>query len=780
MISLLASIKARRGGRALAMLAAAILLCLCQASSAGSAPASTPNQILRLTPGQSSYSLAFSALILPGPSRGLGISKISSPQFAQRFQPMPGETINLGPTSSVIWLRFTVISAGAQTGDGGGGWLLTLNQPSLLNAELYAPGEAGDGYRRLYTLSRTLEPLPSPNRYTVFRLPPGSAQPKTYYLKLGARAALMAAPQIWAQSAFLKKSRFDMLLLGAYCGTILALAFYNLFLFFYIKDQSYLWYVLTMIAMAVYFLGFSGLLQDYLDIVPPSVTLDLPIYSLGLAYLCRGLFARSFLMTKAASPKTDKLLLACSAFMGLMPCLLPVAQLEPWPAKIVSTGAMAWPLLLLWVGVGSLRSGFKPARFFLLAYFFAGMASVFFAWTLKGWIPFMVWNLHVQQVGYIVEAILLSIALGYRINTLRKAKAGAQQALRASEERYRKLLEAAPDPMAVYDQKWRVSYLNPAFTKVFGWDTDDLSGNQSLFMPAGLQEQERDALRGVLAGREFSERETRRLTKSGQAKEVSLSAALLRGVKGHASGAVVTFRDITERKQAERELLAKQAQLRKLTMELTASEERQRKAIAEDLHDSVSQNLATGLLNLRIARDGASNPENAEELDGVCQVLNQALLDTRSLTFEISPPVLYDYGLAAGLEWLAESIQQRHGLQVTFNEESGIPSINENISVTLFRASRELLINAVKHSQAKQAELSISAEHGQVVVKVADNGVGFDAQLQRTGSPQGFGLFSIRERLELLGGSMTIESPLGEKESGVSITLRAPLELAEV
>jgi PAS domain S-box-containing protein len=772
------STRARRGGPTLALLAAAIVLCLCQILGAGTTSASGSHQVLHLNAERSSYNLALSALILPEPIRGLGISKISSPQFAQRFQPMPGDTINLGPTSSVIWLRFTVIN-GAR-GDEGGDWLLTLNQPTMLNAELYALGEAGDGWVRIETLSRTLTSLPSPNRYTLFRLPPGSSQPRTYYLKLSARAALMAAPQIWAQSAFLKKSRFDMLLLGAYCGTILALAFYNLFLFFYIKDQSYLWYVLTMIAMAVYFLGLSGLLQDYLDMVPPALNLDLPIYSLGLAYLCRGLFARSFLMTKAATPKLDKLLLFCSVFMGLMPCLLPVAQLEPWPAKIVSTGAMAWPLLLLWVGVGSLRSGFKPARYFLLAYFFAGMASVFFAWTLKGWIPFMVWNLQVQQVGYIIEAILLSIALGYRINTLRKAKAGAQQALRVSEERYRKLLEAAPDPMAVYGQEWRVTYLNPAFTKVFGWDADDLSGANNSFVPADLKGKEQEALRGVLAGREFSERETNRLTKSGQTKEVSLSAAILRGVKGQASGAVVTFRDISERKQAERELLAKQTQLRKLTMELTASEERQRKAIAEDLHDSVSQNLATGLLNLRIARDGASDPGNTEALDGVCQVINQALLDTRSLTFEISPPVLYDYGLAAGLEWLAESIQKRHGLQIIFSEKSGIPGINENLSVTLFRASRELLINAVKHAQAQQAELSISAEDGQVVVQVIDNGVGFDPQLQRTGLPQGFGLFSIRERLELLGGSMTIESPPDGEDTGVHIILRAPLHLSDV
>lgn len=113
-----------------------------------------------------------------------------------------------------------------------------------------------------------------------------------------------------------------------------------------------------------------------------------------------------------------------------------------------------------------------------------------------------------------------------------------------------------------------------------------------------------------------------------------------------------------------------------------------------------------------------------------------------------------------------------------FNERSGIPSINETISVPLFRAPRELLIDSVKHAQAQQMDFSISAKDGQVVAQMADNGVGFDPRLQRTGSPQGFGLFSVRERLELLGGSMTMDSPLDEQESGGSIILRAPLELA--
>jgi signal transduction histidine kinase len=150
--------------------------------------------------------------------------------------------------------------------------------------------------------------------------------------------------------------------------------------------------------------------------------------------------------------------------------------------------------------------------------------------------------------------------------------------------------------------------------------------------------------------------------------------------------------------------------------------------------------------------------------------LDQSLADIRSLTFEISPPVLYDYGLGEALEWLAEHMKQRHGLAVELHREGEARGLDLDRQVSLYRACQELLVNVVKHARAQRAWVALSSQPGQTVLEVRDDGRGFDAAVLE-GRSGGFGLFSIRERLEPLGGGMRVDSAPGR---GARITLRLP------
>ncbi len=153
--------------------------------------------------------------------------------------------------------------------------------------------------------------------------------------------------------------------------------------------------------------------------------------------------------------------------------------------------------------------------------------------------------------------------------------------------------------------------------------------------------------------------------------------------------------------------------------------------------------------------------------------MEQAIRDTQSLTFNISPPILYELGLAAALEWLTEQFVAKHGIQARFETDQRPRQIEKDLEILLFQAVNELLFNALKHAQAQHVNVSLWSEDGLLKVGVDDDGRGFSPP---NGSGQleggGFGLFSIRERLQPYNGRLDIKSRPGE---GTLITIAVPM-----
>ena len=233
---------------------------------------------------------------------------------------------------------------------------------------------------------------------------------------------------------------------------------------------------------------------------------------------------------------------------------------------------------------------------------------------------------------------------------------------------------------------------------------------------------------------------------------------------------------ITERRQAEGKLLDYQAQLKSLASQLSLTEEYERRRIATELHDRISQFLVISKVKLEALRESAPSADLAKALDEVRDCLDQVIQDTRSLTFDLSSPILYELGLEAAVaEWLVEQIQKKHGIASEFEDDQQPKPLDEDIRVLLFRTIRELLVNVVKHAQARKVKVSIRKIGSEINIDVEDDGVGFDLTevasiATKTG---GFGLFSIRERLERLGGHLEIESGPGR---GCKVMVRAPLK----
>ncbi|BCO10268.1 hypothetical protein GF1_26440 [Desulfolithobacter dissulfuricans] len=233
--------------------------------------------------------------------------------------------------------------------------------------------------------------------------------------------------------------------------------------------------------------------------------------------------------------------------------------------------------------------------------------------------------------------------------------------------------------------------------------------------------------------------------------------------------------EISERRQYEKKLEKYQQRLRSLSSELLAVEERQRRQIAVDLHDRIGQSLSVSRMFLDSIMELENIDEIQDQLLQVSEILRQTLEDTRTLTFELCPPVLHELGMGAAMEWLVEIMEERYGLQVE-SECDPLTEYTDSPVLTLtFRAIRELLMNVVKHALTDRAWVKVYRVGTSLQVEVRDRGVGFDPaakEAQDDEGPGGFGLFSIQERIKNIGGSMRIDSSEG---SGTTITLIVPL-----
>jgi signal transduction histidine kinase len=233
--------------------------------------------------------------------------------------------------------------------------------------------------------------------------------------------------------------------------------------------------------------------------------------------------------------------------------------------------------------------------------------------------------------------------------------------------------------------------------------------------------------------------------------------------------------DITARKQMEHELRHHQDKLRSLASELVLTGERERRRLATEVHDHVGQVLAVAKIKLGSLGEPSARPELGALLEDVRILLEQAIQYTRTLTFDLSPPILYELGLEAALQWLVEQAQKQHGLAAQFEDDGQRKPLENDIRVLLFQAARELLVNVAKHAHARRVRLSVWRSPGRINIVLEDDGVGFESQRDRPGEARsaGFGLFNIRERLDHLGGRITMESQPGQ---GTRVTLQAPLK----
>ena len=352
----------------------------------------------------------------------------------------------------------------------------------------------------------------------------------------------------------------------------------------------------------------------------------------------------------------------------------------------------------------------------------------------------------------------------------------AQDDLRKSEEKYRELAELLPEIVFETNAKGSITYTNRIGFERFGYSQKEFDEGLSPFIVIAPEDRERlkKSTARLLKGKKLGPGEYLAQQKDGRKFPVIIHSSVILDDDKHPVGLRGVMVDITHRKRAEKKVLAYQQKLRSLASELSFAEERTRRQTAVALHDSIGQTMAFAKMKLGALRKPTLDASLLESLDEIIELLNTTISDTRGLISELSPPVLYELGFVPAVEWLCQEMLQKHGIKVGFQDDKRTKPLDSGVRVLLYQAVRELLVNVAKHAESQEADVSISRSGNKIRIEVSDDGIGFDnSEIGLHADIEGgFGLFSIRERLEPIGGQLKIESEPG---NGTKVIITAPL-----
>jgi PAS domain S-box-containing protein len=335
-------------------------------------------------------------------------------------------------------------------------------------------------------------------------------------------------------------------------------------------------------------------------------------------------------------------------------------------------------------------------------------------------------------------------------------------ALKMSEEKYRVLVENASDIVFSTDMKKNFTSINKAAEPLTGYSAEELlKMNLTQIVPPEHQERVRDMLQRKLEGDETTTYQLEVIHEQGHRVPMEVSTRLLVR-EGETVGVQGIARDIREHKRTEAALI-----------QLNEALEMQAKRIAHELHDESGQLLASVHIALNNEVAPYLPPEAKVNIKGVKDLLERIEVQLRRLSHELRPTILDDLGLMPALEFLSQGISQRAQISITVQggTEGRLPN---EVEIVLYRVTQEALNNVVRHSHAKQVQVSIGLEGKAVHCSIRDDGDGFDSKkVAEQKGRGGLGLIGIRERLAAVKGTCIIKTSPGH---GTEILMRVPTE----
>jgi PAS domain S-box-containing protein len=406
-----------------------------------------------------------------------------------------------------------------------------------------------------------------------------------------------------------------------------------------------------------------------------------------------------------------------------------------------------------------------------------------------------------DESNRIIGAVTLLVDLSDR-QRAQNAEMRPSEGAAISEHRFRRLYESAQIAIFFYREDGRLYDPNDEFLNLIGANRADLNRlelNWRRITPPGWEPADEKAWTELRQHGRCQPFEKEFCHRDGHPVPVLMSAATVDAINFHEGVAVVLsleamkqsqdslrlretelriLNETLERRVRERteEAEARSHQLRALALDLAETESRERKRLARMLHDHFQQLVSAAKLKAGMVRRAISDPKAIASLEQTERLLEDAIAASRSLATELSPPLLNDAGLVAGLEWLARKIESDSGLRVVLLCDPAAEPASEQVRTLVFECARELLSNVVKHAAVKEATLTLRViPDGILHLVLTDLGAGFDMQelsVNRHKNETSFGLFSMGERLSFVGGLLNVRSEIGK---GTRVEVSVPI-----
>jgi len=399
--------------------------------TAGVADGSEP---VVLTDAEGEYPLGLHLEILPDPDASYSIAQVSALPLSDEFIQSERQWPVLPPDTRSAWVRFT-LSNNSKITD----WIAVAEQQGFSAIELYLPGPQAGTWVGKSTGDRTLsvDDREVPHRYLALRIRLEPQHTNTFYMRFDNEeqsADVVGFPlNLWSERAFERHGRVELVVLGIYYGGVVVMALYNLFLFLSLRDRAYLYYVLMIVSFGVWFASFNGIATMYLWPDSTWVYNRFLILLTSLAWFAALLFVRTFLTTQINAPRMHRVF---TFMLGANIVFIAAAIFDVHRPVLPFYYPFTWTewFCVLAVAILRWRSRYRPARYFLIAW--AAMICSAFAllFVVFGLLPknFLTWNGF--QLGHALEVILLSLALGDRINLLRREKEAQEAELQTAHD----------------------------------------------------------------------------------------------------------------------------------------------------------------------------------------------------------------------------------------------------------------------------------------------------------------------------------------------------------